>query len=340
MQWHTISSLDLSANNSDIKDCFRVHRTFREVHQWYCRSAESLARFEILSEAFATIADFQPTLDVFYADILGFYKHVYKFVRQNGWKQMHVIPLRRREEWLSRVKRIEEEQTAKHHKAITSWLKTGDSEQLFLFESVSGEGAKYPGTCGWFLKNSKVKSWFQRKPDNQVLWLQGKPRSRKSVISTQVVKFIQAAQFLQTSASSVVLKEQNVLAEHAVATITCLLSGLEVFGEQYDESRRCVRLVKGLHDLHVYATEHWSECLLSSTKSMDEFLNAEAALLAECNSELSTKISPLFASALEGGFTEDGRVGLGIDVDIEVFRTFHLWIYTPPDPENVNPEEK
>lgn len=57
----------------------------------YSRIADSLARFEILSDAFVANADFQQTLAVFYADILQFHKYAYKFVRRTG--ELHNIIL-------------------------------------------------------------------------------------------------------------------------------------------------------------------------------------------------------------------------------------------------------
>jgi len=55
-----------------------------QVIKGYSRIAASLGRFEILSDAFAGDQDFQQTLAVFYADILQFHKHAYKFVRRSG----------------------------------------------------------------------------------------------------------------------------------------------------------------------------------------------------------------------------------------------------------------
>lgn len=72
--------------------------------------------------------------------------------------------------------------------------------------------------------------------------------------------------FLQTS-SNLVIKEQEALQEHGVATVTCLLSGLEVFSETYPEQPKYLRVLKGLHGFHVYATEYWTEYLLSHTMS-------------------------------------------------------------------------
>lgn len=57
---------------------------FEQVIKGYSRIAASLGRFEILNDAFTGDQDFQQTLAVFYADILQFHKHAYKFVRRSG----------------------------------------------------------------------------------------------------------------------------------------------------------------------------------------------------------------------------------------------------------------
>jgi hypothetical protein len=63
------------------------------------------------------------------------------------------------------------------------------------------------------------------------------------------------------------------LQQHGAATVTCLLSGFNVFCHTYAEQDRTLRVAKGLHGLHVYATEFWTEYLLSSAAS--ECLRAE-----------------------------------------------------------------
>ena len=57
-----------------------------------------------------------------------------------------------------------------------------------------------------------------------------------------------------------------------MATITCLLSGLEVFSNTCQEQTKHLRVVKGIHGFHVYATEYWTEyllCLAQSTNGLD-----------------------------------------------------------------------
>lgn len=48
-----------------------------------------------------------------------------------------------------------------------------------------------------------------------------------------------------------------------MAAVSCLLSGLEVFNDVCDEQTRYLRLVKGIHGFHVYATEYWTDYLLN-----------------------------------------------------------------------------
>lgn len=57
---------------------------FEQIMKAYSRIADSLSRFEILGAAFATDHGFQQVVAVYYADILEFHKHAYKFVRRSG----------------------------------------------------------------------------------------------------------------------------------------------------------------------------------------------------------------------------------------------------------------
>lgn len=98
-----------------------------------------------------------------------------------------------REESLDQVKRDEERQAAKEFRSILSWLKVDETEQIQIFETISDEGTKFPGTCSWLLKNEKIKSWLQKKPDPPFLWLQGNPGCGKSVIAAKLVDFLQAS---------------------------------------------------------------------------------------------------------------------------------------------------
>lgn len=98
-----------------------------------------------------------------------------------------------KEKSLENLSKQETEQSGKQYQAIASWLKYDESDQLAIFDSLSAEANKYPGTCSWFIKHPKVKSWLQRRADPEMLWLQGIPGSGKSSICAQVVNFMTAA---------------------------------------------------------------------------------------------------------------------------------------------------
>ncbi|EAQ87140.1 hypothetical protein CHGG_03759 [Chaetomium globosum CBS 148.51] len=456
---------------------------FEQIMKGYSRIASALKRFEILSEAFSRDAGFQKTMAVFYADILQFHKHAYKFVRRNGWKLLFLTSWGRfqrrfdniledmerhealidleanardigegrqlrqdirlwREESLAKTRRLDEEHAAKQYKAIMSWLKADESDQLAIFESISAEGSKYPGTCGWALKTPKVTSWLQKRRETPMLWLQGSPGTGKSVMSVQLINYMKAAKmfvihhfctysypastsrptrilakrlgkrhtlslsdekaalaeairqyasqrlqslhrkfsqldigadelreieygvarkadgksrcsafhsvntanlcplgmflyarlvldylstnifysgeevktsidhlpdklsdfsgdpkvtqlapqyildiceplveersdeslalihvsvkdFVQSPSSNLAIREEEVLQQHTTAVLACLISGLDVFHKGYHEHSRVFRVIKGMHGLHVYATEYWTEYLLS-----------------------------------------------------------------------------
>lgn len=70
-----------------------------------------------------------------------------------------------------------------------------------------------------------------------------------------------------------------------MAAVTCLLSGLRVFGSPYSEQERCLRLVKGIHGLHVYSTEYWAEYILEGVASNPETEIASFLALANCLAE-------------------------------------------------------
>lgn len=88
-----------------------------------------------------------------------------------------------REEHLDQVKRNEEEEAAKQYREIMSWLKVDESEQSSIFEAISAEGSRFPGTCGWIVQHPKIRNWLKRVSDCPFIWLQGNPGTGKSILS-------------------------------------------------------------------------------------------------------------------------------------------------------------
>ncbi|KAG6358594.1 hypothetical protein INS49_012112 [Diaporthe citri] len=197
----------------------------------YGRIGSSLQRFEVLRKSFLGDPRFHEATAAFYADILEFHKHAYKFVRRSGWKllfatswgrfqrrfnhiledmknhedlidrlvnaidisearQMRQDLLSWREQKLQEMSDEDEKQSAQEFRAIQSWLRMNECDQLAIFESTAGQGNRYPGTCQWILNNTKINSWLQESPQTPILWLSGIAGSGKSVISSQLVNFI------------------------------------------------------------------------------------------------------------------------------------------------------
>ncbi|KAI0459295.1 hypothetical protein F5B21DRAFT_526028 [Xylaria acuta] len=94
---------------------------------------------------------------------------------------------------LEKIERLEKDEAGKQYHSIASWLKVNDSEQQLLYDALHSEGQSHPGTCTWAPKNKKVQLFLQRKPVNQVLWLQGVPGSGKSVLTTELIAFAESA---------------------------------------------------------------------------------------------------------------------------------------------------
>jgi hypothetical protein len=100
--------------------------------------------------------------------------------------------------------------------------------------------------------------------------------------------------YLQTPQSKILITEDQVIEEHGIASATCLLSGLEVFQPDYPCSLRSLRVLKGLHGFHVYASEYWVDYILSIVTS--HYALSQSPLLSSVVNDLSGKLDSLGGS--------------------------------------------
>jgi len=63
--------------------------------------------------------------------------------------------------------------------------------------------------------------------------------------------------------------------EHCIASVTCLLSGLQVFQPGYLSSVRALRVLNGVHSFQVYATEYWVDYIIDVFAANDAFRHSE-----------------------------------------------------------------
>ncbi|KAK2060826.1 hypothetical protein LY76DRAFT_509171 [Colletotrichum caudatum] len=77
--------------------------------------------------------------------------------------------------------------------------------------------------------------------------------------------------------------EDTTLSEHSSATLACLLAGCDVFGSAYNEHERQERVLKGIHGFHVYATEFWTDYLLSRVATANDCDEKNNLINLACN---------------------------------------------------------
>lgn len=82
--------------------------------------------------------------------------------------------------------------------------------------------------------------------------------------STSCTESTSTYSHLESPNSTIALIEADARCEHGVASIACLLSSFRIFGTAYDANDRNLRILRGLHGFHIYATEYWLEDLLCS----------------------------------------------------------------------------
>lgn len=70
-----------------------------------------------------------------------------------------------RKESLEDLIKKENEDFTRQYQAIVAWLKLDDADQQVIFDSISSEGKKHPGTCDWILKQKSLASWMRDRPE-------------------------------------------------------------------------------------------------------------------------------------------------------------------------------
>jgi hypothetical protein len=110
--------------------------------------------------------------------------------------------------------------------------------------------------------------------------------------------------FVQASSSNLVIREEEVLQQHATAVLACLISGLDVFSGGFAESLQASRVIKGIHGLHIYATEYWTEYLLSEVTRHGGSSDNCVFRLAR---QLANKLESLVPSDVQRGDSDPGH---------------------------------
>ncbi|KAK2007912.1 WD40 repeat-like protein [Colletotrichum eremochloae] len=78
---------------------------------------------------------------------------------------------------------------------------------------------------------------------------------------------VSVKEFLQSSESTVLLDEFNQVQYQGLSIAACLLSGLKIFQPTTPSLDRRLRVIRGFHGLHNYASDYWVEYLLAIAAS-------------------------------------------------------------------------
>lgn len=94
--------------------------------------------------------------------------------------------------------------------------------------------------------------------------------------------------YLTSDGTKLPIRESDIIADHSIASITCLLSGWEIFSPTYPEFDRRLRTLKGIHSFHVYANEHWLDYIMAFVSRTE--LSRQHPLLHSLLESLSSKL--------------------------------------------------
>lgn len=104
--------------------------------------------------------------------------------------------------------------------------------------------------------------------------------------------------FLESPASNLRISEKQAIEEQGTATVACLLSGLQTLTKPHDDESRNIQVAKGLHALHIYATEYWTEYLFRYVELLEP--RHSTSQLIDLANNLSQCLDSLTIQTLEG----------------------------------------
>lgn len=98
-----------------------------------------------------------------------------------------------RQQQIEKLAREEKELTANQYRAVLEWLKMDESDQLKIFDTISSAATQHLGTSHWVLKQPKLSAWMRNTREAIFVVLHGHPGTGKSVLTTEIAKFLRAA---------------------------------------------------------------------------------------------------------------------------------------------------
>ncbi|KAK7908998.1 hypothetical protein PG985_014876 [Apiospora marii] len=188
----------------------------------YADIGSKMPRFAIYANAFPTHESFQQMIAYLFEDILEFHRKAYSWITKPGLSMFFTSVWGRFNDrfdtLLQSIACISEkidrdavaidimeaaelrkkwsadciERDRRHHieqlQSILNWLERTEPEGDAKLDVLLDKHLE--GTSHWALQNSAIRSWLQIGGGGQVLWINGKPGSGKSVLCARLIKFL------------------------------------------------------------------------------------------------------------------------------------------------------
>ncbi|KAK7960375.1 Vegetative incompatibility protein HET-E-1 [Apiospora saccharicola] len=190
----------------------------------YADIGSRMPRFSIYLDAFREHQSFQHLIAFLFEDIIEFHRKAYSWITKPGFSMffssvwgrfddrfgtlllsisrtseqidreaialdiMQAVESRRKsaDECIERDRRHQTEQV----QSIQNWLELTNTNGEMKLELLLSRHLE--GTSDWATQNPKIRSWLQCGRGEQVLWLNGKPGSGKSVLCAQLIRFLRS----------------------------------------------------------------------------------------------------------------------------------------------------
>ncbi|KAK3989022.1 hypothetical protein QBC44DRAFT_359506 [Cladorrhinum sp. PSN332] len=190
----------------------------------YAQIGNALPRLTRYEEAFRGNPDFEHLLAFLFQDITEFHTKALALIRKPAWKMffvsswgrfesrfgaildsisktsalidkeaasLNIVDLKEwRQDLLEKAAVAEKRWESEQFQALMKWLETSDREHQSRYDWLSDRACE--GTGGWIMSHTKFRSWMRQGSNSPtgILWMNGKPGSGKSVLCSQVVKFL------------------------------------------------------------------------------------------------------------------------------------------------------
>ncbi|ERF69533.1 hypothetical protein EPUS_01862 [Endocarpon pusillum Z07020] len=195
---------------------------FDKLLDTYRDIANVVPRIDRLRAIFGDSDDFRRSLSLVYVDILDFHQRAYKIFRRRSWHLMFAVSWGMFEYRIQAIMNslekntdnVDKEAAALHFEhmkeareraerdandyerrrqnamvhEVLGWLSADEDRQDETLQRLSD--SRQPETCDWIKSKPKFQTWCGGDADSRLIWLQGKPGSGKTILSSFIIEHL------------------------------------------------------------------------------------------------------------------------------------------------------